>query len=165
MSKRSAIVVIVLLFAVGCGGDDGKLEVHPTGGMLSLDGEPFGPTSIRLIPVEEGGHSVVGKADELGMTTFTTYDIGDGAPAGDYVVVIGMEMTAPPKPFPAVYQDRAESPLKVTVSAGQENNLLLDMDSGVGGRMFEGPSFRSGPDMSAAYESDAFSAGASPAGE
>jgi hypothetical protein len=161
MINRIGIILLVPpLLAIGCGGSDGKLEVYPTGGMLMLDGEPFGPTTLRLIPVGEGGHSVVGKADESGMTTFTTYQIGDGAPAGDYTVVIGLEMAAPPKPFPKVYQDPSKSPLKTTVVAGEMNNLILDMDPSVGGAMYSGPSFR-GPDMNSAYESDAFSAGAS----
>lgn len=160
MISRIALVLLAPLLAVGCGGSDGKLEVYPTTGTLQLDGEPFGPTSIRLIPSGEGGHSVVGKVDESGKTTFTTYDVGDGAPAGEYTVVVGLDMSAPPKPFPRVYQNASESPLKATVAAEETNDLTLNMDSSVGGPMYSGPSFR-GPNMNSAYESDAFSAGAS----
>lgn len=164
MRSRTLLAAALLYSLTGCGGSSDKLDVYPTGGMLSLDGEPFGPISLRLIPVGEGGHSVVGKADEFGTTTFTTYEIGDGAPAGDYVAVVGLDMAAPPKPFPSVYQNEEKSPLRVTVTESESNVLDLAMDSSVGGPIYKGPSFNRGPDLGAAYQSDAFSAGASPEG-
>lgn len=167
MSRFYLVILSSFCLGVaGCGGGAGdKLAVFPTEGKLTMDGEPFGPTSLQLIPIADGGHSVVGKVDASGNVKFTTYDIGDGAPAGDYKVMIGMEMSAPPKPFPAVYQNKDRSPLSVSVEEG-ENNLELAMDSKVGGPMYTGPNFGRGEsNMSKAIEGDSFRAGAAPEDE
>ena len=159
----------VLAVAVfGCGKSEDVPDVHPVTANVTLDGEPFGPTSIRLIPPVIGeGRSVHGKVDASGNVVFTTFDVGDGAPANTYKVVVGQDFGAPPKPFPAVYQKEDQTPLEVTVTADGENNLTIAMDSSVGGPMVEGGAdFGSGgPDPSKAMQDPAFSAGANPSAE
>lgn len=115
----------------GCS-DSGKLNVYPTTGTLSMDGQPFGPTAIHLLPMEEEGRMVVGEVDANGKITFTSYEKGDGAPAGKYRVLTGMVMAAPPRPFPAIYQDASQSPLVATVEETEQNDLKIDMDSKAG---------------------------------
>ena len=94
----ASCAAFALATVIGCGGDD-KLAVYPVSGTLTIDGEPFGPTSIRLNPQQKGGHSAVGQVDSSGNITFTTYKRGDGLPAGEYQVIAGMEMAPPPKPI------------------------------------------------------------------
>lgn len=120
-----------IAFLPGCGGGD-KLDVYPTEAILLLDDEPFGPTEIQLVPTEPGGRSVSGSVDEKGMVRFTSYDPGDGAPAGEYRVVVGMTMSAPPRPFPNIYRNMEKSPLKVKVEEKPKNELALAMDSKAG---------------------------------
>jgi len=146
-----AVLVSYVVMGCGGGGDD-LLEVYPTTGKLTLDDEPFGPTQIHLVPVgTKGGRSLVGTVDKSGQVTFTTYKGGDGVPAGEYRVAVGMVMGEPPRPFPGVYRSRENSPLKVTVTAKESNDLVIQMDSSAG-PMVGGPSFavkkKGGPDMS-----------------
>ena len=145
--------------ASGCG--ESRVDVYPTEALLMIDDKPFGPTKILLVPTAEGGRSVAGEVDENGMVTFTTYEIGDGAPAGDYRVAVGMVMAPPPAPFPAVYRDMEKSPLTIRVEAKEKNEIAMAMDSKVGGRMAK-PGDTMADMMRSAYEDPAFSAGATP---
>lgn len=166
---RGSLVIGLIsaaLASAGCGGSD-TLDVYPAKGTLKLDGEPFGPTSIMLVPTtekvpgtNEPTHSAVGQVDQSGNIRFTTYDPGDGVPAGEYRVVVGMDFAEPPKPFPKVYRDSQGSPLTVKVEAIDENNLSIVMDSKAGPPVPK-MGFGKGPDMSEAMENPAFSAGAS----
>ena len=158
-------LITAALATAGCGGSD-MLEVYPTKGTLTIDSEPFGPTSIMLVPTQEKipgtdepTHSAVGQVDQTGAIKFTTYDPGDGVPAGEYRVVVGMDFAEPPKPFPKVYRDSQKGPLLVKVEPGVENDLKIVMDSKAGPPVPK-MGFGKGPDMGEAMESPAFSAGA-----
>ena len=165
VTRTPAVAAAGLLLGLstiaGCGGGSDKLDVYPVQGKLLLDGEPFGPTSIMLVPttVSEKGdtHSAHGKVDSSGNIQFTTYQLNDGAAAGEYKVVVGMEMAAPPKPFPRVYRNAQETPLTVSIKP-EQNQVTIDMDSKAGPPV-PPVSFSKGPDMSKALSDPAFSAG------
>ncbi|QDU11874.1 hypothetical protein V202x_52990 [Gimesia aquarii] len=157
--------ILMALFVAGCGGGDDRLEVYPTTGQLLLDEKPFGPTQVLLVPLgtsgksdEKTGKSVAGTVDESGKMSFTTYEGGDGIPAGEYRVAVGLSMTKPPRPFPAVYRNMSDSPLKVTITEQDLNELTVQMESSAG-PMVKPPSF-GGAAMSKSLQDPAFSAGA-----
>ena len=83
------------LFLLGCGAGDGivKLPLYSATGTVKMDGEPFGPVSLRFEPVDEGGRGFVARVDEAGkINVVTTYEVGDGAPVGDYKVTVFSSM-------------------------------------------------------------------------
>lgn len=167
VTRGRALAAGGLLLAIsalaGCGGSD-QLEVYPVQGKLLLDGEPFGPTSIMLVPVnssEKGDtHSAQGKVDSSGNIQFTTYEQGDGVAAGEYKVVVGMDMAEPPKPFPRIYRNAQESPLTVSIKPEDQNQVTIDMDSKAGPPVPPIGFGKKAPDMDAAASDPAFSAGA-----
>ena len=75
----------------GCG-DDWQAETHPARGRVTVNGQPPAGAIVEL-------HSAGGKPDvrnsrpwavvgDDGSYTLTTYEKGDGAPAGSYKVVV-----------------------------------------------------------------------------
>lgn len=156
--------LLALLVLAGCGGSD-RLETYPVKGKLLLDGEPFGPTAVRLMPLnkseDEEVRTVAGEADENGNLTFTTYERGDGAPAGEYRVTTGLTMAPPPRPFPEVYRKFDESPLTVSIEPKELNEVTIEMDSSAGPPARLGFGGGGGaPKMGEAMKSPGFSAGA-----
>ncbi|MBA3315454.1 MAG: carboxypeptidase regulatory-like domain-containing protein [Planctomycetota bacterium] len=129
-----------LLFAVallGCR-DDGRLETHPVVGEVFVNDAPAAGCVVMFVPLGPELKGIVmpaGTADEFGAFTLTTYETGDGAPAGDYGVTLRWEankwpgMGAELKVDPVVTMrpdrllDRYASPeksgLKATVAEGE----------------------------------------------
>jgi len=78
----------VVVFASGCG--NGRLKVYPVTGQILVDGKPADGAFVVFHP-QDGGKdaprpSATTEAD--GTFRLTTYDTGDGAPAGTYRVTI-----------------------------------------------------------------------------
>lgn len=131
--RRALLLTIlsgILVFA-GCG--KGKLAVHPVTGVVRVDGKPAPGAMVILCPV--GGSDKLqrerpyGTADGEGKFTLTTFDKGDGAPAGEYKVLV--QWMAPPKPgadrdrgegspdrLRGKYMNLANSQLHATVGSG-----------------------------------------------
>ncbi|WP_010581723.1 hypothetical protein [Schlesneria paludicola] len=150
----------LLLTMAGCGG--GGVKIYTASGELSLDGEPFGPTSIRLIPLKEGNRSAVGTVDKSGKITFTTLKTGDGLPAGQYRVAVGIDPGEPPRLYPKIYGDFGSSPLQANVDAVNDNQLKLQMTKSAG-PLIKDPKATPAQakfDVNAAFETEAFKAGA-----
>lgn len=137
LSMVCCSISLTVLFA-GCGGGNGDIEkvpLYPASGMVTMDGEPFGPVSLRFVPEEVGERSFIGKANDLGLIdTVTTYEIGDGAPAGTYKVTV-FSSGGTGKEFPAVYESEKSTPLKVIIADVQgagANNMDIQLDSKAG---------------------------------
>ena len=130
----------VLCGGCGGGGDDiEKLPLYPASGTVKMDGEPLGPVTLRFDPpadVEGQSRGFVADADENGKFDFvTTYEMGDGAPAGTYTVTVFSSVGGASKPFPALYESNTRSPLKVVISdiTGEgANSLNIELDSSAG---------------------------------
>lgn len=102
----SSALVFVLLATVGCG--DGKLAVHPIQGIVKVDGKPAGGAMIFLCPVggsaqlqHERPYATAGQDGKFSLTTFVK---DDGAPVGEYKVLV--QWIGPPKP--GADRDRGE---------------------------------------------------------
>jgi len=130
---RTAPARIVALAAVmgllaGCARDDwGYLS-----GTVQLNGEPVGPGSIMLEPVDGLHAGAVGAFGEDGKYTIQSAGRKEGARTGEYNVTIhGPGFTEegagspPASKIPARYGNPSTSGLKVTIEPG---NKTVDFD-------------------------------------
>lgn len=74
--------------AVGCSGaDEGRQEVYPVKGKVTVSGAPIAGAAVSFAP--KGDQPVaVGRTDDKGVYELTTYEYGDGAAAGEYEVLV-----------------------------------------------------------------------------
>ncbi len=86
---------LVVLFAVaaglapGCGKKSNRLPVFPAKGQVLVGGKPAKGVFVYLWPASAEGTDAYcpnGQTDDAGNFTLSTYDPGDGAPAGDYKI-------------------------------------------------------------------------------
>jgi hypothetical protein len=125
--------VLVTLAALGCGeAQPDRVAVHRVSGAITLKGRPmpgafltFHPrTPVANVPTPRGS------VDRNGAFKLSTYDGGDGAPEGEYLVTVqwykpvtrGGDVVAGPNVIPGKYAAPATSNISVRVAAG-ENNL------------------------------------------
>jgi len=88
---RGLLVLAAGLFCVaGCG--DGRKPVYTVRGkVFAADKKPATGATVTFNPTNpdpKDPHKPVGKVDEQGNYTLTTYTEGDGAPAGEYVITV-----------------------------------------------------------------------------
>jgi hypothetical protein len=85
--------------ALGCGSKDTRYHAPtiPVKGTLLVDGKPFGPCVIFFAVLNPDPDpkkwvpTVTGQVKADGSFELTTYDQGDGAPAGTYRVSLGAD--------------------------------------------------------------------------
>jgi hypothetical protein len=127
---RAGGLVFALVLA-GCG--DGRKPVFPVKGqVLDADGKPAAGAKVIFHPPDmkdPQAVSPVGIVEEDGTFGLTTYNKGDGAPAGNYAVTIQWPLPGA-NPFGRNPGDRlngrfafvSKSPFKATVA--QESTTL-----------------------------------------
>lgn len=147
MMNRTRFSLLASLAALlGCsGGDREVLDVFPVTGTVRLDGQAIGGVSIVLVPQGDargrGGHAV---SDEAGNFSLVSEGNRKGVPAGTYRVLFS-KLTMPdgsPLPrdvmaadvgaeniLPARYNDPEQTPIEVTVTAGENAPLQFDLQS------------------------------------
>jgi len=80
-----------LLFASGCGGGgegaEDRVSVYKVTGKVTLAGGPVAGASVTFSPKDKQPVAT-GKTGNDGTFTMTTYDSGDGAAAGKFVVIV-----------------------------------------------------------------------------
>ena len=132
IASRPFVIFLCCGLVVSVGGCGGKAGLIPVTGQLTLDGEPYGPGNLILIPTsrQDGapGQTAYGSADAEGGIVFQTYDPGDGIPIGEYRVMVTPTGSAPPSPL--VYQNE-QTPLTVSVDSDLKE-LKIDLDSSAG---------------------------------
>ncbi len=85
-----ALLVLALLGLVGCG--DGKISRYPINGSVNVDGKPAAGVMVIFCPV--GGSPELQKMRPFGITDadgkfqLTLIEKADGAPAGQYKVLM-----------------------------------------------------------------------------
>jgi hypothetical protein len=128
LSRRPTAVRMAVLTAVlaasACGGSGVKL--YPVSGKVLFQDQPVEGVTVIFHPV--GGDALAprpsGTTGPDGSFALKTHPLGDGAPAGEYVVVAtwyasnARELENPRSKLPARYGDQAKSNLKATVTAG-----------------------------------------------
>ncbi len=118
---------------VGCSKNDRRPRTFPTTGKLLIRGKPYRGIMVVLRPAEGDDQrfpSPRGTRQADGSFRLTTFKTGDGAPAGEYKVVIIYDSDTSPlaknvrRPaISAKYQSRAETPLRATVHAEAVNDI------------------------------------------
>lgn len=126
--------VSVALACTSCGkSDDGRTPVYPVTGKVVVNGEPANNAQVFLHPQDASLKLFPhGRVDSDGSFQLSTYELNDGAPAGDYRVTIVWQDPAPPGSAPDApqgpdrlkgnYRDVARSKLRAQVEE-QANEL------------------------------------------
>lgn len=127
------VALFTLVFFVGCGGGSkvsNKERVYPIKATLTMDGQPIGPIFlVQLHSTSLSGPQVSGEADNKGNLKFTTNRVGDGAPVGEYKLIIPKDpLGRAVKPVPDVYRQVGTTPLTYKVEA-KKNEFTVALDS------------------------------------
>ncbi|NLX96157.1 MAG: carboxypeptidase regulatory-like domain-containing protein [Rhodopirellula sp.] len=133
-AARGLILGFLALLLIGCGGSGGDLPpLQPVSGTVILDGQPLKGAAVEFVPI--GTTSGTGASASTGPDgKFALKCQGrDGAPAGEYRVVISKEVMPdgsdpPPDVMPAEsgaqqmlppeYSDYEQTTIKKTVAEG-----------------------------------------------
>lgn len=133
--KGSCFAILVsLLFLAGCSGS--SIETVPAKGKLTVNGQPAGGAKIIFVPqnvapeaAKERPHAT-SQAD--GSFELSTIDPGDGAPIGDYKVLVTWPVeSADPEAshgtdqlnFAYANEEKTTLTQSVTADAGQALNI------------------------------------------
>lgn len=121
------IAVLGLALFVGCGGEEWHAQTWPTTGSIMINGAaPEG----AVIELRSSGQAPDtrdsrpwGVVDAQGKFMLTTYENGDGAPAGDYKVTVKWPPTVD-RPslvdrLDGAYSDPSRSPFSVSIDEGE----------------------------------------------
>jgi hypothetical protein len=89
-----------LLAAAGCAGEkpqgaSAKVPVYPASAKVNYKGKAVEGAIVRLLNTEPFKPGATGRTDAQGACKLMTYDADDGAPEGNYMVLI-TKATAPP---------------------------------------------------------------------
>jgi hypothetical protein len=117
--------------------ESNKVRVHPATGIVVQDGCPVPGAQVTFYLVNPDTKRLINAADAItesdGSFTLSTYSVGDGAPAGDYLVCIDPRpeyVSDParfsPAPVPAKYHKPDTTPLKAEVKSGA-NRFVFEL--------------------------------------
>ena len=140
MIIRFLIPGFLLAVAVGCDNDRNRVDFDPcnAGGTVTIDGKPLASGMVTFnptIPESAGGHPGIASIDETGRYRLGNAEHGRAKllRPGEYVVtVVAMEIDrskGPPAPrlaIPERYADFSVSPLRITLSPG-DNKVDLTL--------------------------------------
>lgn len=125
----------LLVAAVGCGGSSApdRVAVFPVQGAVTFKGQPMPGAMLVLNPKTptESVPAPRAQVDKDGNVKVSTYDGGDGAPAGEYVVTVqwykpiknGNDVVAGPNVVPRKYSQATSSDLVVQIAEGGANSF------------------------------------------
>jgi hypothetical protein len=139
-SARAALLgwLVLGLSLGGCRGDSGRIPVYSAKGKVTIFGEPPDGALVVLYPAKGGAEAEPrpsGRVKPDGTFSLTTYDAGDGAPAGEYTATIqwnklikqGQDYKAGPNIVPRKYAARDSSPWKIRVTEASNDLAPLDI--------------------------------------
>lgn len=146
-SITSAVVLMALVSTLpGCGPDpEVRPPVHMAHGTLTINDEPAAGALLVFHPADEQGFDARQSRPRAevgpdGLFEVTTYQQGDGAPAGDYHVGIlwfkDPDASSPWDKLQGRYANPANTGIEVTI---QEGVNLLDPIDITGVRVVENP--------------------------
>jgi len=138
-------VAFVISVVAGCGGPAGP-PVYKTTGTVTYKGQPV-EGAVVAFHSSEAGRLATGKTDAQGRFELTTYQPGDGAPAGSHQVTVtkivttgggGGEMSmeqaleqtstaASKNELPEKYASPGMSQLQFDVASGGENDFTIEL--------------------------------------
>lgn len=147
-----AFALLIFTIALsGCGGGgaqrgEGKPQAVPAGGVVLYNQQPVADATVIFHPQAEGGQGATARTDASGKFQLMTYQPGDGAVPGEYLVTVSkVEVPgaglaeAPVEDDPAAataeeiwhipqrYGDAGSSDLKATVAPQGENQFTFEL--------------------------------------
>ena len=140
MIARFASFGFLCVLTIGCGRNGNSAAYQPcdASGSVTIEGKPLASgmvTFVPTIPESSGGHPGIASVDGTGKYHLGNAEHGRAKllQPGEYVVtVVAMEIDrskGPPAPrlaIPERYADAAESPLRITLSPG-DNTVDLKL--------------------------------------
>src|SRR5262245_3949907 len=125
-------LVVWGVYSLGFGrGGPERLVGYPVTGSLIFEGQPAAGATIVLYP-QDPSLSARPRAtvESDGSIIVTTYEFGDGAPAGEYKATVewrravegqesGEDSPPPPNVFPAAYASPGTTPVRLIVEEGE----------------------------------------------
>ncbi|AWM39954.1 hypothetical protein GobsT_16500 [Gemmata obscuriglobus] len=132
--------VCAALAAAGCGSKrPGEVPVYPVKGRVTFRGEPMPHAVVTFYPLGQPFAQALkcrANADPDGNYRLTTYELNDGAPEGEYGVILyvppappephALEVPNPPDRLKGAYLDPAKSKLRYTVRP-EPNTINIDL--------------------------------------
>jgi hypothetical protein len=130
------LAILPLSFTlVGCG--PRETPTHPVAGKVVVDGKPAAGVQVAFVPlakpsdIEANPTATTGKDGAFKLTTRAK---DDGAPAGEYKVVLSWTVQDGPNEDPRIrkllpdqYAAAGSTPLKATVQAGPNDVPVFDL--------------------------------------
>jgi len=155
---RVLATLFVIALVIGCdgGASAGRVAVHKVTGKVTLSGAPLAGATVAFVSSEKKP-AAIGRTNDQGEYTLTTYVAGDGAAAGKFAVVITKSADAAATPVdpakahgvgyvsgahdaaaaaaankssnlvPDVYGSATKTPLSATVTASGPNQFPFDL--------------------------------------
>jgi hypothetical protein len=131
----AAMLSLMILLCVGCGGEDWQAQTHPAFGMISINGQSPAGAIVELHATGEQSDVRNSRpwavVREDGSYSLTTYQTDDGAPAGDYAVVVRWppDVSRPSLAdrLSGAYADPQKSRWKVTVAEGDNELPVIEI--------------------------------------
>ncbi len=127
-ARRGATLapLAAVLVLTGCGkGEPARIPVFPVSGQVRVEGDSASGAVVVFHSVSKATPPAIATADREGRFKLTTYDTGDGAPAGEYAVTVSLRKLiskegssiAGPNVLPEKFASPTTTPFKVTVAA------------------------------------------------
>jgi hypothetical protein len=129
-SVRGHAATACLVAILGCGeAKPDRVAVHPAAGTITFKGQPAHGASLTLYPktVAENVPAPRASVEKDGSFKLSTFNGGDGAPEGEYVVTVrwyklvkqGSDLIAGPNVIPRKYTNPQSSELTIRIAAGE----------------------------------------------
>jgi hypothetical protein len=142
MSRFSLALIVAVAVCAGCGG--GRVPVYPASGSVMWQGRPA--AGARVVFVSDQQRDMTGRdaaipaatTDAQGRFHLTSYEEGDGAPAGQYKVAVTWyevvrghddpEQVVERDRLEGKYADAETSGLTATIAAGDNALPPFELD-------------------------------------
>lgn len=112
MKLSFGFALLVTIATLGCGGgasDLDRVPTHPVTGVVTLNGTPVEGAQVTFNPEARDGRGAFGLTDAEGRYELATFEAGDGAVAGKYIVTMAKYDT-PPAPEGEVSEEEYVPP-------------------------------------------------------
>ena len=135
----AALCVTLLAAAAGCGKKAGpeRVAVYPVEGSITFKGQPMPGAVISFHPKapQENVPPPRAEINKDGVLKVSTYDGGDGAPEGEYVVTVlwyklvknGKDVVAGPNVIPQKYTSAERSDLTTVIKGPGPNKIEFQL--------------------------------------
>ena len=130
LAVATLAIASLLIATSGCGDGVTRIPTHKAQGQVLWEGKPLANAFVVLHPENPELVPAQASTDGAGNFTLTTFDTGDGAPAGDYKLTVafyqpinqGGSLVPGPNVMPPKYSDASSTELRVSIKEG-ENQL------------------------------------------